>query len=249
MTQPAAASDSALPWWETAFGTWYLHLYAHRDDASAVAEVQVALPRLRAAPGPLLDAACGNGRHLAALRAEGLPAYGFDYSTALLPVAARRVGVAGRLVRADLRQLPFAPGWGAITLFFTAFGYFDDVGNAAVLQALLGLLAPGGWLMLDLPEPEHLRQTLVPSSRREPLPGLVVEERRCLRGQRVEKAVHARNADGGELRFCESVRLYTADELAALAAPHGGQLYEVWSSLHGPARNDGRQVLWFRREE
>ncbi len=142
-----------IPWWQAAFAAGYEQVYAHRDDASAAGEIAGLLPRLRQAPGAVLDAGCGNGRHLQALRAAGLPAFGFDLSPQLLASARLRPPCQGRLVRADMRAPPLAGGWGAIVLLFTAFGYFDDAGNAALLRRLAEMLAPGGWLLLDLPEP------------------------------------------------------------------------------------------------
>ena len=84
VTPNEVEKSESEPWWKAAFGAHYETLYAHRDDASAAAEVAGLLPRLRQAPGPILDACCGNGRHLAALRAAGLPAFGFDLSADLL---------------------------------------------------------------------------------------------------------------------------------------------------------------------
>jgi SAM-dependent methyltransferase len=226
-----------------AFGADYLDLYAHRDDCAATAEVAGLLPRLRTAPGPVLDAACGNGRHLAALRAAGLTAAGFDYSPALLAVARSRPQAVGRLARGDLRRPPFAGGWGAVLLLFTAFGYFDDTANAACLAALARLLAPGGWLLLDLPDPAQVRATLVAESSRTTPAGHRVRERRRLEGTWVVKDV-AYGCGGQERRWQERVRLYEPDEIAALVAAAGLTLAERWPSLRGPVHDDHRHVVW-----
>jgi hypothetical protein len=102
-----------------------------------------------------------------------------------------------------------------VLLFFTVFGYFDEAENAATLAALTRLLAPGGFLMLDLPDAERLE--LVPHSRRRLPDGSLVEEHRRRVGARLEKTV--RCADGATV--VESVRLYGRDELHALAAGVG----------------------------
>jgi SAM-dependent methyltransferase len=233
---------SCQPWWERAFGPGYLEIYAHRDDRLARAEIEAILPRLRSAPGPVLDACCGAGRHLAELRASGLAAVGFDLSAPLLAAAADRPRCAGAIARCDVRIPAFASGWGAILLLFTAFGYFDDAGNAACLRSLARLLAPGGWLLLDLPEPEALRRGLVPRSERVTACGEAVQERRRIEGSRVIKDIAYR----GE-RYHESVRLYERTEIAELARGAGLGVVETWPSLRGPERDDGRQVLWLRR--
>ena len=86
-------------WWRTAFDARYLERYAHRDAAEAAAAVTALLPRLRTVHGPVLDVGCGAGRHLAALRAAGVPACGFDFSADLLVRVP--VSVAGGVVRGD----------------------------------------------------------------------------------------------------------------------------------------------------
>lgn len=231
-------------WWRSAFSADYLDVYAHRDDAQAAAEIAALAPLLREVSGPILDAACGNGRHLAELRRLGFQAFGFDFSAALLARASERGGCRGRLLRSDMRFPALASGWGAIVMLFTAFGYFDDAGNAACLSQLSSLLATGGLLILDQPDPEHVARNLVPESRRQGAVGEIVERRRIADG-RIEKEILIR--DGGTTRtYLESVRLYSRDELPALARQAGLTLEKTWSSLRGPQHDDGRLLAWFK---
>jgi hypothetical protein len=134
-----------------------------------------------------------------------------------------------------------------VILLFTAFGYFDEAGNRACLGGLGDLLAPDGWLLIDLPDPDHLRRTLVPESRRITGGGLEIDESRRLVGNRIEKEVVLRRQGGAARRYTESVRLYGRDELRAMAATAGLALVEVWPSLRGPASDGHRLVCWFRR--
>jgi SAM-dependent methyltransferase len=238
---------STEPWWESAFSRDYHEVYAHRSDHEAGDEIAGLLPRLRQVQGPVLDAGCGNGRHLAALRAAGLEAFGFDLSPDLLALGVQRASCRGRLLRCDMRAPALAPGWGAILLLFTAFGYFDEEGNRALLAALARLLSSGGWLVLDLPERDHLARTLVPLSRRTTASGLEVAECRSLQGERVLKTVTL-SRGGTVLRsYTESVRLYTRPELAGLAAAAGLGLVDCWPSLHGAGQDDHRLVCWLAR--
>jgi SAM-dependent methyltransferase len=236
----------AEPWWKTAFGAHYETLYAHRDDASAAVEVAGLLPRLRLAPGPILDACCGNGRHLAALRAAGLPAFGFDLSADLLASARRRLECRDRLVRCDMRFPALGSGWGAVLALFTAFGYFDDEGNAACLAAWARLLAPGGLLVLDLPDLDDVRRTLVPRSERVTPCGRLVEERQIV-GRRVEKTVTIESSGKTPHAYRESVRLYDQQEIAALGATCGLVIDAVWPSLRCAQSDDQRHVYWLTR--
>lgn len=243
MAGAAGDADEADRWWERAFGPAYLSVYHHRDDRLARDETEALLPRLRAAPGPVLDACCGSGRHLGQLRAAGLTAVGFDLSAHLLGHAAQRRGCAGSVARCDMRAPSFAGGFGAVVLLFTAFGYFDDNGNASTFAGLARLVAPGGWMLLDLPDPVRLRAALVPATERACPSGHAVSERRRLDGERVVKEVAYR----GE-RWVESVRLYQPSEIAAMASASALSLVETWPGLRGPQHHDGRHVHWLRRE-
>lgn len=233
------------PWWEQAFGEHYETLYAHRDDVSAEVEIAGLLPRLRQAPGPILDACCGNGRHLAALRAAGLPAFGFDLSQDLLASARRRPGCRDRLVRCDMRTPALGSGWGAVLMLFTAFGYFDDDGNAACLTAIARLLTPGGFLVLDLPDLDEVRAALVPRSERDTECGHLLEERRLV-GSRVEKNVTITSSGRPPQIYRESVRLYDQQEIAELAMRCGLVVDARWDSLRCENSDDQRHVYWLK---
>jgi SAM-dependent methyltransferase len=234
------------PWWKAAFGAHYETLYAHRDDASAAAEVAGLLPRLRQAPGPILDACCGNGRHLASLRAAGLPAFGFDLSADLLRSANQRASCRERILRCDMRSPAVGGGWGAVLVLFTAFGYFDDETNAACLATFAQLLAPGGFLVLDLPDPQAVRQTFIPRSERVTPAGHVIEER-AIRQERMEKTVTLSQNGVVVKTYRESVRLYERSEITAYAQRSAMSVTEVWPSLRGPTINDQRHVFWLKR--
>ncbi len=205
-------------WWRSAFAGDYLERYAHRDDADADRLVAALGPLLAGAPGPVADVGCGAGRHLVRLRAAGIPAVGLDYSADLL-----RAGQGPRC-RADMRSPPFAGGLGAALFLFTAFGYFDDAGNLACLRAWTRRLAPGGRLVLDLPDPAAL--VLPPDGGRLLADGSAVHEARRWDGRRVEKAITLVRPDGTRLERFESVRLYGREAwpLVAWAAGCGCDL-------------------------
>ena len=87
-------------WFEAWFDEDYALLYAHRDEEEARLAVGSALqvaPELTA--GPVLDLACGAGRHLNLLRRVNPLAFGMDLSKTLLGLAPRT----------------FAPGSSAVT--------------------------------------------------------------------------------------------------------------------------------------
>jgi SAM-dependent methyltransferase len=187
-----------MSWYETAFRKEYLDLYYHRNDEAAKAEAEFATKALGLAAGSaILDVCCGAGRHARALTGLGHHVVGIDLSRDLL-AAAESV----TRVRADMRALPFWGNFDAATSFFTSFGYFDDDGNQATLDAVANSLRPGGAFLLDYLNAAAVKAHLVPESEEE-RNGTVFKIRRRIEGGRVLKEV-----DTGAGRYTESVRLY-----------------------------------------
>lgn len=220
-------------WFEQWFDEDYALLYAHRDEAEARLAVDTAL---QAAPelgsGPVLDLACGGGRHLEVLRELNPRAFGLDLSAALLGQAPQ--GLRGHLLRGDMRTLPLRPGsLSAITMWFTPFGYFDDAQNHALLAGLHRALRPGGVLLLDYLNAHRLRATLVTEDE-EVRAGIRIVNRRRIVGDRVEKEMTLTRLATGEVRGAlESVRIYDPEHLAELAASEGLVLRTAYGTYGG----------------
>ena len=255
-TQPEPSSDASSPipsspvptdWFRTAFGGDYLRVYRRRNEAAGLQEAAFARRHLDlSAEDRVLDLACGAGRHSAPLAAEGLAVVSFDLSAPLLAEAAERLGDRARLVRGDMRVLPFATGsFDAITSFFTSFGYFSTPGDdARVLAEMARVVRREGQLLLELPDRETTVNGLVPASEREE-EGRRIAERRWITadGARVEKEIVVTELSSGRSeRNFESVRLYSASEIERLATAAGWRLAEwvgdfegaVWSAGESP---------------
>lgn len=208
-------------WFERWFDEDYHRLYAHRDGREAERAVETVLalaPEL--AQGPVLDLGCGAGRHLEVLRRANPEAFGLDLSRALLREAP--APLRPWLLRADMRHLPVRPGsLAGACLWFTAFGYFDDGANAALLHHLTACLRPGGLLVLDYLNAPAVRAGLVPEDVCVQ-DGLRITSRRSLEGRRLVKRMRLERLGSGEAReVAESVRLYEPVELEALATGCG----------------------------
>lgn len=221
-------------WYQQWFDADYAELYAHRDAAEAALGVATALaaaPEL--ARGPVLDLACGSGRHLEVLRSCNPQAFGLDLSLSLLS----RAGSALRpwLVQGDMRRLPLRPGsLAGICLWFTPFGYFDDGENRRLFGGLADVLEPGGILWMDYLNAPAVRSDLTPAEERLVRGGLEVEIRRSLEGNRVVKRMRIRRPATGDLReVAESVRLYDPAELEGFAAEVGLRLRCVFGGYDG----------------
>ena len=190
-------------WYETAIRKEYLDLYYNRNDAAAKGEAEFAAKALGLQQGSrVLDVACGAGRHARAMTGLGHHVVGIDLSRDLL-AQANDVSIA----RADMRALPFYGSFDAATSFFTSFGYFDDDGNQATLDAVAGALRPRGVFLLDFLNAAAVAAHLVEKSEEE-RGGETFLIRRSIEGGRVLKEVSGK--DGS---YVESVRLYTHVEL------------------------------------
>lgn len=222
-------------WFEEWFDEDYALLYAHRDAE----EARVAVGRaLRVAPelaeGPVLDLACGTGRHLEILRRANPLAFGMDLSRFLLGMAPG--GLRPWLVRADMRQLPVKEGvLRGICLWFTPFGYFSDAENRALMLRLGALLEPKGVLVMDYLNADLVARTLVPEDTVE-RGGVRAKSRRSLEGERLVKRMVLTRLDTGEVRdVMESVRLYHPTGLQEMAVRAGLRLRRVMGTYSGEA--------------
>ena len=229
-------------WFEDWFDADYAALYAHRDAGEAALATATALreaPEL--ARGPVLDLACGGGRHLAELRKVNPRAFGLDLSAALLGLAPPEL--RPWLLRADMRKLPVRTGLAGITLWFTPFGYFSDGENEALLRSLSALLRPGGVLLMDYLNAAELRRTLVPEDTLE-RNGIRVTSRRRIEEGRVIKEMDLLHLDTGETRQArESVHVYEPGDLEMMAGRAGLRLRKAMGRYDGAAF-DGKSPRW-----
>ncbi len=117
---------------------------------------------------PVLDLACGPGRHGLALAERGFRVVGVDHSEGLLRIAATGASsiLAERrpaLVCADLRDLPLASEYFETALLLgKSFGYFSDERNRDLLAQVRAGLRPGGLLCVELPDREPYLASMEP---------------------------------------------------------------------------------------
>jgi SAM-dependent methyltransferase len=231
-------------WFKDWFDADYAALYAHRDEAEAARAVRMLLQAAPAfASGPVLDLACGSGRHLVELRKVNALAFGLDLSPQLLGLAP--AGLRGWLLRGDMRRLPLRPGsLAGICLWFTPFGYFSDQENQALLGALQRLLRPDGVLLLDLMNAVRLKSGLVEADVLE-RNGLRVRSRRSFEAGRVLKRMTIeRLATGASREAVESVRVYEPEELLPMARACGLDLALALGDYDGSPFEETRSPRW-----
>lgn len=237
-------------WFERWFGEEYLRLYAHRDEADAERAVAL-IDRVGKLDGArVLDMGCGPGRHAARLAQRGATVFGFDLSMPLLSRARHGTPPFTSLVRGDMRHLPFCHGtFDLIVNLFTSFGYFaDDQEHAQVIQGVADALVPGGKLFMDFLNADSVRTNLLPHEERKFGTQHVAIERRLSDDQRfVVKEMHM--VDDGRA-FLERVRLFSADDLAAMMGQAGLQVVQRFGSYAGDelGRDAPRAIIVAQRQ-
>jgi SAM-dependent methyltransferase len=239
------------PWYVRSFGELYPLIYRHRDDEAAAREIDALLAALGlTGTKRVLDLCCGAGRHAAALQGRGLDVVGLDLSPQLLAEARERPGLAGRLVRADMRRLPFADGapdagFDLVVNLFTSFGYFArDDENAVALGEMARVLRPGGTLVVDHINRSLLERTLVAENDEERR-GFRIRYKRRIEGDRAHKEIAVRDESGRVTVFNESVRLFGSHELEELCAAAGLCCRRIMGSFGGEpfVTDSGRMIV------
>jgi SAM-dependent methyltransferase len=122
------------------------------SSGEAVADLTWRLLELRPDMS-VLDLACGHGELGNRLAGRGCRVTGLDSSEVFLDRAradAAAAGVSVEYVAGDMRRIPWTGRFDRVINWSTAFGYFDDTTNRAVLDGIVGVLRPGGRLAMDL---------------------------------------------------------------------------------------------------
>jgi SAM-dependent methyltransferase len=236
-------------WYRDWFGQEYLALYPHRDEEEARAGVDLVLRVSGRPAGPVLDLACGAGRHMVVMRQVGLDPVGLDLSDSLLGEA-RKLEPRLRLVRGDMRHLPFADGsFDLVANFFTSFGYFEQPEeDRLVLGEIRRVLQAGGHFALDFLNAQRVRDSLIPRDERVLGERRVVQERRLLDGGTVvakEIRIYDPGATTPTSTYYERVRLYSAEELVVMLREAGLGVTHAFGDYEGtsPGPHRPRHIL------
>lgn len=219
-----------MAWYQEWFGEEYLELYAHRDENEARQQVAFFRRQCGSVTGPVLDLACGMGRHMQELQALDYHAVGCDLSYTLLRTGMLEYGHMP-VARADMRHLPFCDGvFAGLVNFFTSFGYFaSEEENQQVVSEMARVLRPGAPFLFDYLNVHRELVRLVQRESRETPMGLVQIERWF---DPYDRSFNKRITIG-EKRYLERVRGYDLSEISAMFAACHLTIHSAFGDFDG----------------
>ncbi|HVT03844.1 MAG TPA: class I SAM-dependent methyltransferase [Thermoanaerobaculia bacterium] len=219
-----------MTWYQEWFGEDYLDLYSYRDEEEARQHVSFFKTHVGALSGPLLDLACGSGRHTDEFRQEGYRAIGCDLSIVLLQAGRAQYGDLS-LVRGDMRRLPFASGsFGGLVNFFTSFGYFEnEEENELTVSEMARVLRGNSPLLFDYLNVHRELQRLVQREEKE-IDGTRVLIDRWFDGS--SRTFNKRIVIGSK-RYLERVKGYDLDEISTFFGRSGLAVRQVYGDFDG----------------
>ncbi|HEX7706304.1 MAG TPA: class I SAM-dependent methyltransferase [Thermoanaerobaculia bacterium] len=219
-----------MTWYQEWFGEEYIELYSHRDENEARQQVAFFREQCGRIDGPVLDLACGMGRHMQELQAHGYHAVGCDLSWILLRTGMQEYG-SMPIARADMRSLPFCDGvFEGLVNFFTSFGYFsDEEENVQVVREMARVMADGAPFLFDYLNVHRELEGLVQRETRETPLGSVRIERWF---DRSDRSFNKRMTIG-EKRYLERVRGYDLDEISAMFAACNMKIRAAFGNFDG----------------
>jgi SAM-dependent methyltransferase len=157
--QPAD-KKRARPWWEEMFDDDFLRSIKQPTSNQIEEEVRFIDDRLGLRQDALiLDLACGDGRHATGLTRRGYKVVGFDLSLAMMARAQEEAEAARQKINflhGDMREMTFENQFDGVYFWGMSFGYFDEEKNFSVIQRIHRALRPGGVLLMDVCNRDHI---------------------------------------------------------------------------------------------
>jgi SAM-dependent methyltransferase len=245
----AFRNGSEAPWYVEYFGPGYLEECGNAlTQERTLAETDFILRALSLPQNArILDCPCGQGRHTAELVRRGYHVVGFDLSMPLLLEAARSADPSPRLVRGDMRALPFREAFDAAVNIFSSFGYLEnDAEDLRALREIAGALRPGGRFLLDTINKDHLLRTYRARDWHElPDGGVVCSEKTfdVTTGRNIDRRIRI-SADGRREAFTMALRIYSLPELEGMLRESGLRPIASYGDFDGrPVSLDSRRYI------
>ncbi|MBL7922811.1 MAG: methyltransferase domain-containing protein [Bacteroidia bacterium] len=218
-------------WFESWFDSPYYHLlYKDRDNSEAQNFLDLLLERIHLKSGsPVLDLACGKGRHSLHLFQNGYDVTGIDLSEENIRYCHRFENERLHFYRHDMRRILRLNYFDAVFNLFTSFGYFDrDHENELVVQAASSSLHPGGYFIIDFLNAHYTLQHLCAEQEKN-IEGITFHLHRKTEGDHLIKEIRF-HAEGRDFRFREKVKLLFPEDFMRYFAKSGLTVLETYGN-------------------
>jgi SAM-dependent methyltransferase len=219
-------------WFENWFESpYYDLLYSKRNEEEASNFIDKLLQNIPDLHGPVLDLACGKGRHAVHMHRKGFEVTGTDLSKRSIEEARKHQAPGLEFFIQDMRNPLTNKKFGLILNLFTSIGYFDDVqDNLKVLNAVKNMLQPNGTFVLDFLNKEKVISTLVTNEEKhfERVNFLI---KRKIEHNFVIKDIYLKT-EKERAHFQEKVYLFRMEELQEMLAKAGMHVRKTYGDYH-----------------
>ncbi len=222
-------------WCEDVFGDHFASLERSDSGVSADRDVEFIAGCLDLEAGAsILDVGFGSGEHTVRLAARGYDVTGIDNSLAqVLRASEQLTGAEGEpsFMHGDMRELADDRGYDAVVCIGTTFGYFDEDQNRVVMEQLRDRLNPGGKMLIQVINRDHLVSRLPARSWWQGEGCLVLDEAEMnffANRLRVHRTVVFE--DGRQYEHYIFIRAFTLHDLGKLISSCGLRVLEISGS-------------------
>ncbi len=159
--KPRSKRKKKKHWYDEVFADHYAYIMPRDSDVSAELDVAFMIESAQlSSQNRILDVGCGDGSHLFGFAKAGYADLtGLDMSLSQLVAGSRRnlsEGAGLTFLYGDMRDLPDGESYDVITCLGGTLGYFEDEQNRACLQQMVERLAPGGKLIIQVMNRDHM---------------------------------------------------------------------------------------------
>lgn len=219
-------------WWETLFSDEYLRTVVRPTAAQIARQVDFMQASLGVTKGTaVLDVGCGLGQHALEFARRGCLVVALDLALPMITRAAedaQQEGLRINFLHKDIRDIGFEGTFDAVVCVGTTFGFFDDEQNREVLGRLANALKPGGRLLLEVVNRDHVLGSQ-PNLQWFEGDGCVVMEESDFNyySSRLTVKRTMMREDGRQTESEYSIRLYALHELGQMMQSVGFRVKEV----------------------
>lgn len=242
-------SEAGAHWTDSFFAESGLEIVRDPErERTAPLEADWIMRVLDLCPGDrLLDIPCGTGRIAFELGCAGIRVLGIDRHPDLIGEARTRcrdLRPPPVFQEGDMLELDQPPHFQAAINWWGSFGYFSDAENLDSVRRMVQALSPGGGLLLDTVNREHLRRFALGDHH------LLFNDTRFRYAVRWESTSQRLEGDwvisneSGSRNVRSSIRLYTPTQMRRLGERAGLvdiRLYGDWTGI--PYRRGAHRLI------